>query len=168
MIRPQQFHALLLPLLVAGAAQAGTVQVGVDVSQSWLSYATVFELPTVPGADRGAFVYGQFYEPGFYAVPPGTVSGNVVQLRPNSTLATAETDTGNPVFSAWWKPDGAGGYAPNKIVQDGFYIQNDGLAGNEVVFTGFAVVNTLAAPYGAGARAFIVDTFGPSYEFNAV
>ena len=161
-------YALFVPVLLAGAAQAGTVNVGVDVTQTWLSYADVFELPAVPGADRGAFVYGQFYYSGFYAVPPGTVAGNLVQLRPNTTLATADTDTANPFFSFWWTSDGVGGYAPNKIVQDGFYIQDDTLAGNDIAFSGFVVANTLSAPYGASARAYVVDTFGPGYDFIAV
>lgn len=164
----RQACALLAPVLLAGAAQAGTVNVSVDVSQTWLSYASVFELPAVPGTDRGAFVYGQFYYPGFYAVPPGTVAGNRVQLRPNTTLATADTDTANPFFSFWWTPDGMGGFAPNKTVRDGFYIQDDTLAGNDIVFSGFTLANSLSAPYGASARAFVVDTFGPGYDLSAV
>lgn len=164
----QRSLTLLAMALVAGATQAGTVQVTVDVSRTWLSYASVFDLPVDAGADRGAYVYGQFYSPGFYATPPGTLQGNVAQLRPNTTLGTADTDTSNPFFSTWWRDNGAGGVAPNKIVQDGFYIQDDTLAGNQIVFSGLTVANTLADPYRAGARAYIVDTFGDNYTFNAV
>jgi hypothetical protein len=162
----QRAFAVLVPALLAGAAHAGTVHVGVDASKTWLSYATVFEPPTQAGEDRGPFAYGQFYGPAFYATPPGTVVGPIVQLRPNTTLGAAETDTGNPFYSFWWKDNGVGGVVPNKIIQDGFYIQDDSLAGNQIVFTGFAVANTLAPPY--VAKAYVIDTIGPDYLFNAV
>ena len=42
-----------------------------------------------------------------------------------------------------------GGFASNKTVQDGFYIQDDTLAGNDIAFSGFAVANTLSAPASA-------------------
>jgi PEP-CTERM motif len=168
MKRFQRACAILVPALMIGAARADTVPVTVDVSKSWLSFAQIYELPTEAGSDRGAFVYEQFYAPGFYATPPGTLTGNRAQLRPNTTLAASDTDTGNPFFSFWWKEDGAGGVTANKIVADGFYIQDDALAGNTIVFSGFTVANTLALPYGTGARAYIVDTFGDNYTFNAV
>lgn len=164
----QRSLAPLAIALAAGATQAGTVQITVDVSRTWLSYASVFELPADAGADRGAYVYGEFYSPGFYATPPGTLQGNVAQLRPNTTLGASDTDTSNPFFSAWWRDDGVGGVAPNKIIQDGFYIQDDTLAGHQIVFSGLTVANTLADPYRASARAYIVDTVGDNYTFNAV
>lgn len=164
----RQTLATLATALIAGAAQAGTVQVTVDTARTWLSYASVFDLPATPADDRGAYVYGQFYDVGFYATPPGTLVDGKAQLRPNTTLGTTDTDTGNPFFSFWWKNNGAGGVSPNKIVQDGFYIQDDSLAGNQIVFTGITVANTLADPYRTGARAYIVDTVGANYAFNAV
>lgn len=64
-------------------------------------------------------------------------------------MATADSDTVHPFFSFWWAPDGVGGFAPNETVQDGFYIQDDTLAGNDIAFSGFAVANTLSAPASA-------------------
>ena len=41
----RQTLATLVTALVAGAAQAGTVQVTVDTSRTWLSFASVYDLP---------------------------------------------------------------------------------------------------------------------------
>ena len=51
-------------------------------------------------------------------------------------------------------PDGVGDFGSNEFVRDGFCIQDDRLAGNDIDLSGFVVVNTLSAPYGASARAF--------------
>lgn len=148
------------------SAQAGEVHVGVDTTQTWLSFATIWELPSAPGADRGAYVFSYYYNPGTLPLPPGRIVGEQAVLTPNATFAPAETDTGNPFFNDWWQPDGAGGLKPNKIMADGFYVENDSLAGNTVHFTGRTTWNSLAAPY--VARAYVVQTIGPAYSFVSI
>lgn len=103
----------------------------------------VFDLP----ADGGAYRFGSAW--GTSALP-AVFNGSVATIGPN-------VNTYNASDPFWVNPDGSG----NKNCDASFYIQNDGLAGNTVTFSGYCRSNTLVSPY--TTVAFIKD-FAPDYS----
>ena len=110
----------------------------VDPSQSWVGYMNVSDLPSKGGAYEFGSAWGT-------AALPAVFNGPVVTLSPNVNTYDGISD------SYWVNPDGSG----NKTCDASFYVQNDGLAGQLVTFTGYCDTNTLVAPY--TSKVFIKD-----------
>ena len=131
-------------LLVATTAKA--INVGMDPSATWLGFMNVSDLP----ANGGAYEFGMSW-----GVPDltATFSGAVLTLGPNSV---------NDPSSYWYTPSGGPGATGNKICDANIYQeQTDTFAGQQVVFTGTVLANTLASGY--TSMAFIKD-FSPDYS----
>lgn len=122
--------------------QAATT-VYVDPTSSWQGYMNVFDLPS----KGGAYEFGGAWGTGAL---PAVFNGPVLTLSPN-------VNTYNASDSYWANPDGSG----NKNCDASFYVQNDGLAGQLVTFTGYCDTNTLVAPY--TSKVFIKD-FASDYS----
>jgi hypothetical protein len=75
-------------------------------------------------------------------------SNDVITLQPNTYVYDGATNSMNP---AYINPDGS---AAAYLEQD-YYIQNDGLAGDNLTFSGYCSSNSLNSNY--TARAFIKD-----------
>jgi hypothetical protein len=121
------------------------ITVYVDPSQSWSGYMNVFDLPV----DGGAYEFGSTW--GTDALP-AVFNGAVLTLSPN-------TNNYNPSDPYWVNPDGSG----NKTCDASMYVQNDNLAGQVVIFTGYCQANTVVSPY--ASTAFIKD-FNSGYGLN--
>jgi hypothetical protein len=158
--RPNPFAKLALVALAActTAAAADTVHVTVNSSLPWIGFVNVFELPAVPGTDRGAYWQSIFVETNIAALP-ASVAADVATLAPNAIFG-GEPMAGNP---DWWTPDGFGGFTPNKVMEANVYVDTGfgggALSGNSVNFTGMTLDSSLAAPYVAYAwiRDFSLD-----------
>lgn len=100
-----------------------------DPAQAWQGYMNVYDLP----ANGGAYEFGS---PWGVAALPAVFNGTTVTAGPN-------VNTYNPSDAYWVNPDGSG----NKICDANFYVQNDGLAGQVVTFTGYCLSNSLVSPY---------------------
>jgi hypothetical protein len=139
-------RVLVFGLAMLFATTANAVNVGIDPSASWLGFMNVSELP----ANGGAYVFGMAW-----GVPDltATFSGPVLTLGPNSV------NDPNPF---WYTPSGGPGTMGNKICDANIYQeQTDTFAGQQVVFTGTVLSNTLASGY--TSMAFIKD-FSPDYS----
>lgn len=110
------------------AASAGVVNVTVMDSSPWIGFVNRWELPTVGGTDRGAYLGGVFLGSNIAALP-ASVLGNIATMSPNATLGAAPTEL---VEANLYVDSGTGGPA---------------LAGETVRFTGTTLSSTLAAPY---------------------
>lgn len=144
-IKIQSLAGVVAALTLASATsslQAQTTNVYVDPSQTWVGYMNVFDL---------SWNY-QFGSSWGTADLQASFNNGVVTLAPNVNVYNA-TDT------YWVNPDGSGA----KNMDASFYVQNDGLAGQTVTFSGYCWTNTLVAPY--AATAFIKD-FAPDYSSN--
>jgi hypothetical protein len=143
--------------LTGGFAQADTVSVGVDPSLPWVGFVNVFELPTDPGQDRGAYATGIFLGAGIEFVP-ATFAGSTLVLGA-STLGGLPS--GDPF---WWQPDGSGGYVANKVLESNVYLDEGftgiDLSGVTLTFSGTTLTQDLPAGY--AAYAWIRD-FDPGY-----
>ncbi len=115
----------------------------VDPAQAWQGYMNVSDLPS----KGGAYEFGSGWGTGDLRA---SFNGPVVTLAPN-------VNTYNAGDAYWANPDGSG----NKICDASFYVQNDGLAGQSITFTGYCISNTLVAPY--TSTVFIKD-FAPNYS----
>lgn len=132
-------------------AAGQSINVTVDPAQSWIGYMnwqpTAHTLAKYP-ADGGT----------------GNSVWGTSDLRANlnaSGLATLlpNTNTYNPGSTVWVNPDGTGA----NQMDANFYVQNDGLAGDTVTFSGTLVTNSLVAPYSTNTTAFIKD-FSSGYS----
>lgn len=133
-------------VLLCGAALAqAAVTVVVDPSKDWIGFMNWWDLP----ADGGNFS-GQ----GFWGAADldSRFDANTLTLSPNTS-----TDRDTPSAALWWKPDGSS----NKIMSANLLVIDDSLAGQDIVFTGTVLSNTLADGY--TSRAFI-RAFNASYS----
>jgi hypothetical protein len=133
-------------ILLAASQSMAQSTVSVDPSKTWLGYMNVFDLP----ANGGSYLWGQAW--GAADLRAAFTSTNYLTLLPNVNCYNA-TD------SYWVNPDGSGA----KQMDASFYVQNDTLAGQTVIFTGTCLTNTLAEGY--SCVAFIKD-FKPDYSGN--
>jgi PEP-CTERM motif len=124
-------------------AGAGVVNVTVKDTSAWIGFVNRWELPTVTGTDRGAYLGGLPLGSDIAALP-ATVSGNIATLFPNAVPGGTPTEVSE---SNLYVDSGAGGPP---------------LAGETVRFTGTTLTSTLAAPY--VAYAFIRE-FSAGYSF---
>ena len=131
-------------LVVAGLAVAllgvapamATVTVTVDPGAAWIGYMNIFGLPIGSGTYEWGSAWGT---PDL----PATFSGNVLTIGPN-------TNTYNAADPYWVNPSTLEG---NKWCNASFYVEDDTLVNEEVEFGGFALENSLVAPF--QSRAFI-------------
>lgn len=128
-----------------GVPPTNTASVQVDPAKAWQGYMNWFELPE----NGGAYVSGS---PWGIADLAAVYSESVLTFTPNTSI-----DRDNPNDPYWWA---APGNNPNKSMDASMYVQNDGLAGKTVTFSGYCWANTLAAPYRTSAIAFIKDLNG--------
>jgi Dockerin type I domain len=139
-------RVLLFGVTLLFATTANAINVGIDPSATWLGFMNVSELP----ANGGAYVFGSAW-----GVPDltATFSGAVLTLGPNSV------NDPNPF---WYTPSGGPGATGNKICDANIYQEKtDTFAGQQVIFTGTVLANTLANGY--TSMAFIKD-FAPDYS----
>ena len=122
-------------------ANAVTVTVGVDPTQTWIGYMNVSELPSNGGGYDFGSVWGTADLDAYF-------TGPTLTLTPNDNI-----DRANPADPYWWQSGGTG--AGNHIMAASMYVQNDALAGDVVNFTGLVLGNTLVSPY--TSVAFIDD-----------
>lgn len=141
-------HLLAKPTiaaLVLGAALGAqaTVTVGVDTRSDWIGFMNWWDMP----ADGGG-ISGQ----GFWGVADldARFDANTLTLAPNTST---DRMAGNDPL--WWKPDGSS----NKIMGANLLVIDDTLAGQDIVFAGMVLSNTLAGDYRSSAfiRAFNAD-----------
>lgn len=134
--------ALVLLLGAALSAQA-TVQVGVDPQKTWIGFMNWWDMP----ADGGAFV-GQ----GFWGVADlaAQFSDSALSLSPNTSV-----DRDYPLDAYWWKADGSS----NKFLGANLFVVDATLSGQDIVFSGTVLSNTLDGAYSSRAfiRAFNAD-----------
>lgn len=126
-------YCLVAALLVATSVTgAKAVTVTIDPGAAWLGYMNVFELPS----NGGGYVFGS---PWGTADLNASFSGATLTLTPNTSISrdVPLTDT------FWWTAGGAG----NKSMDASMYIEDNGLAGQTVNFTGNVLANTLTSPY---------------------
>ncbi|NNL62413.1 MAG: hypothetical protein HKO69_01250 [Woeseiaceae bacterium] len=127
--------------------------VAVNPDQAWEGFTFVTDLP----ADGGNFLFstslpGPLLPALFESTRPGK---GILTLAPNTLF----WDATNPF---WVKPDGV---TPNKVVDASFFVSNDNLVGQAVVFSGKCLSNTLGVepltgePYTAYAFIRIFDPF---------
>ncbi|MFN0136060.1 MAG: PEP-CTERM sorting domain-containing protein [Phycisphaerae bacterium] len=129
--------AVVAAMLTSGSALA--VDVTVDPGQTWLGFMNVFELPS----NGGGYVFGSPW--GTSDLAAG-FSGNVLRLSPN-------TNTYNPGDGFWVQPGGAG----NKFMSANMYVENTGLLGQTVNFSGQTVLNSFNSSYTSRAFVKILD-----------
>ncbi len=135
-------------------AAGQNVNVTVDPSQNWIGYMnwqpTAHTLAKYPAdGGTGASVWGTS------DLRASLNSSGVATLLPN-------TNTYNPGSRVWVNPDGTGA----NQMDANFYVQNDGLAGDTITFSGNLVTNSLVAPYATSTTAFIKD-FSSGYSLVA-
>lgn len=131
--------ATLAAALTCGAAFAD-VNVTVDPGQTWLGFMNVFELPE----NGSGYVFGSPWGTGDLAASFG---GNVLRLSPN-------TNTYNPGDLFWVQPDGDG----NKFMSANMYVENVGLLGETVHFSGQTLLNSFNNSYTSRAFVKILDS----------
>jgi hypothetical protein len=124
----------------------------VDPSQTWIGYMNVFDLPS----NGGGYEFGSAWAT---ADLDATFSGSVLTFTPNTSI---DRDAPNDPY--WWNPDGS----PNKYMDANFYVQNDSLAGQTVVFSGYCWTNSLVPPYSTNTTAFIKDFVSDYSSFTTV
>lgn len=126
-------QSLVAALLVATVAtRASAVTVTVNPGASWLGFMNVFDLPS----NGGGYVFGS---PWGTADLNAAFSGATLTLTPNTSISrdVPLTDT------FWWTGSGSG----NKSMAASMYVEDNGLAGQTVNFTGNVLANTLVSPY---------------------
>lgn len=140
--------ALLVMLLAGGSigAQAAVV-VGVDPQKTWVGFMNWWDMP----ADGGAFAGQGFWAPADLAAK---FSSSTLTLSPNTSL-----DRDVPTDPYWWKPDGSS----NKVMGANLFVIDDALLGQDFVFSGMVLSNTLASGYKSSA---FVRTF--NFDFSVV
>lgn len=144
-IKPKLIR-LVVAMLLVGATQGNSqTTVSVDPSKKWVGYMNVFEL-------SNAYVFGSTW--GTADLCAVFTSTNYLTLSPNSI------NDPNPF---WYTPSGGPGATGNKIMDASFYVQDDTLAGQNLVFSGTCLTNTFVAGY--TCRAFIKE-FAPDYSWN--
>src|SRR3954451_1354062 len=131
--RKLTFTKFALSLLTAGALLGGTLQgqsqilLKVDTTKPWQGYMNVFNLPDY----SGGYVFGTGWGlPALTAFFSGT---SMLTMLPN-------TNTYNGSDAFWSQPNGDG----NKFMEANFYVENQGLRGNTVTFSGTVISNSLA------------------------
>jgi Immunoglobulin I-set domain len=118
--------------------------VTVDPSKAWQGYMNVFELPQY----GGGYDWGSPWAP---ADLDATFSGPVLTFTPNTSI---DRDNHNDTY--WWQ-DASGTSDGNKTMDASMYVQNDGLAGQNVTFSGYCWANTLVTQYKTNTTVFIKD-----------
>ena len=132
------------------SALAPPVNVNVDPAKTWVGYMNVFALP----ADGGGYVFGS---PWGTADLNASFAGAVATLTPNTSISRdVPTSDG-----FWWTPAGNG----NKTMDASFYVQDDTLAGQTVVFSSYCWTNTLVSPYTSVA---FIKVFAPDYSSSTL
>jgi Immunoglobulin I-set domain len=127
-----------------------SVNVLVDQSKTWLGYMNVFELPV----NGSGYIFGSGWGAGDLNA---TFSAGVVQLTPNTSIYR-DVALSDPF---WWQGDGTG----NKTMDANYYVENSGLAGQFVTFSGYVWTNSLMSPY--TSQAFIKE-LDPSAGYATV
>jgi hypothetical protein len=120
------------------------VNIYVDSTQNWIGYMNVYALPSNGGGYQFGSAWATSDLTAFF-------SGEALTLIPNTNV----WETTN---TYWVQSDGV---TPNEIMDASMYVQNDSLAGTNVIFSGDCETNTLASSY--TCTAFIKD-FSPSYS----
>jgi PEP-CTERM motif len=130
-------------LLCAAAGAQAAVTVGVDSRHDWIGFMNWSDLP-----EDGGNLSGQ----GFWGVPDlaARFAADTLTLSPNTS-----TDRDMGTSPLWWKPDGSS----NKIMSANLLVIDDSLVGQDIVFAGTVLGNTLADGYSSRAfiRAFNAD-----------
>lgn len=143
--------ALVLAALGSSLVAQSAVVVRVDPLADWTGFMNWFDMP----ADGGGFVAQGFWSA---ADLSSSFANSTLTLAPNTSL-----DRDVPDDAYWWKPDGSS----NKVMGANLFVNDDSLIGQDIVFTGMVLSNTLAPGYSARAviRVFnfnysiVVDTF---------
>ena len=126
--------------LVASAVLFGIVtsnaqtQLLLDPTQNWIGFVNVFNLPS----NGGGYQFGSSWAPAAL-----TVYYDQPTQPYNNLTIIANTNTYAPGNPYWTNPDGSG----NETVDASYYVQNDSLEGQNLVFSGNCINNTFAAPY---------------------
>lgn len=137
----------VVALLAAPAVAQTTVTVEPPPALNWLGYMNVFELPE----NGGGYVFGNAWGT---ADLPAVFTGDQLTLSPN-------TNTYNPADPFWVNPDGSA----NKVTEANMYVEDTSLIGQTVEFTGFALENSLVAPYTSQAFIKVLD---PAQGYAAI
>lgn len=116
----------------------------VDPAKNWVGYMNWFENNS---GSQGNYAGGSSW--GTDALQ-ASFSGITLSLAPN-------TNVYNPSDSYWVNGDGSGA----KWMDANFYVENAGLAGQTLTFSGDVLANTLVSPY--TSVAFIKE-FTPTYS----
>lgn len=121
----------------------------VDPSANWVGYMNVFELPS----NGGGFMFGNGW-----AVDdlPATFSGGTLTLGPNTNTYDDNFNAGDPSSSdAYWINTAT--LAGNKSTEANFFVEDTGLRGQTVNFSGTVQSNTLTSDYTAIAIIKVLD-----------
>lgn len=141
---------LILSSVFCGISKSNAqTQLLLDPTQNWIGYMNVFNLP----ADGGAYQFGSAWGLGaliqYYT--PATAPYTTVTLLANTNVWET-TDT------YWVKADGI---SPNKNMDASYYVQNDALEGQKLIFSGYCISNTFSTPY---ASTIFIKEFDVNYN----
>ncbi len=128
---------------VLSHSASAQVNVYVDSTQPWIGYMNVFALPS----DGGGYQFGSPW-----------ATGALTAVFSNQTLTLLPCTNVWETNDTYWVQ--ADGVTPNKTMDASMYVQNDALAGTNVVFSGEGLAYTLDGAY--TCTAFIKD-FNSSY-----
>ncbi len=134
--------AAALAFVLPRSAKA-QVNVYVDSTQPWIGYMNVFALPSA----GGGYQFGSAW-----------ATGALTAVFSNRTLTLLPCTNVWETNDTYWVQ--ADGVTPNEIMDASMYVQNDALAGTNVVFSGQGEAYTLSGSY--TCTAFIKD-FNSSY-----
>jgi hypothetical protein len=131
---------MLMTLMVGAlAVPALAIDLTVDPGAAWIGYMNVFEQPS----GGGGYLWGSSWAP---ADLRAVYTGNELKLSPN-------TNCYNAADPYWVNPDGSGA----KQMEANMYVENTGLVGQTVVFSGQTLANTLATGYASQAFIKVLD-----------
>ncbi|MEY3000354.1 MAG: hypothetical protein RL648_568 [Verrucomicrobiota bacterium] len=132
---------MTMAALLGGVASVlGQFNATVDPNANWVGYMNVFNLPS----NGGGYVFGDSWGT---ADLPANFGAGVLTLGPN-------TNTYNP-NDAFWVDATTG--AGNKSLEANFFVEDPGLRGQTVNFSGTVQSNTLTQDYTAIAIIKVLD-----------
>jgi hypothetical protein len=149
--------SFILPVLTLAAVLGGGVRVHSQVTvvanpnQEWIGFMNVFSLAGSPASySAGNYEFGSVWGTADLRANPDPAGGT------NYVVLTPCTNVWNPTDS-YWVINGS----PNQWMDANYYLQDDTLAGQDIIFQGSCLSNTLSG--GAYSQAFIKD-YSPDYS----
>ena len=147
---------MTMAALLGGVASVlGQFNATVDPSSNWVGYMNWFEL-------GGGYVGGS---PWGTAALPASFGAGVLTLGPNTNTYDDNVNNTDPAARAFWINPTTG--AGNKSLEANFFVEDVGLRGQTVNFSGTVQSNTLTQDYTAIAIIKVLDaTTGYSVAFS--